>query len=124
MAEKSDGNRKMPKVLSWQDDIATIAGPMRSGDTRESWLARAARKAGITFRQCKALYYGETTDPKYSVGVGIDKAASEARAEALRLAAQFESLAGSLNARDQDFHSEDIAALVNAARSLRGVDRA
>ena len=123
MSEKSDGNRKM-HVLSWHTEIEVIAGPRLAGDTRESWLARAARKAGITFRQCRALYYGETLDPKHSVGSRVQEAAQAARKEAQDLAAQFESIAGSLNAKDADFHSEDVVALVHAARALRGLDSA
>lgn len=123
MSETSDGNRKM-HVLSWHTEIEVIAGPMSSRETRESWLARAARKAGISFRQCKALYYRETIDPKHSVASGVLEAAREARREAQHLAAQYESIAGSLNAKDADFHSEDVVALIHAARSLRGLDSA
>jgi len=111
-------------VLSWQTEIETIAGPRLASDTRESWLARAARRAGITFRQCRALYYRETIDPKHSVGTRVQEAARAARDEARQLASQFESLAGSLNAKDADFHSEDVAALIDAANRLRGLDRA
>lgn len=112
----------MSSALSWQTEIEAIAGPMRSGDTRESWLARAARRAGITFRQAKALYYRETTDPKHSIVVGVITAADAARQEAKQLAAQFESIAGALNAKDADFYSEDVVALIGAARTLRGLD--
>jgi len=123
MSEKSDGVRKVSRVMNWQAEITAIAGPMYPGDTRESWLARAARKAGITFRQCKAMYYGETTDPKWTVASEIVNAAERARQEAQQLAAQFESIAGSLNAKDSDFHCDDITSLIDAARALRGLDR-
>lgn len=112
------------QVLSWHTEIEAIAGPRQASDTRESWLARAARKAGISFRQCRALYYGETTDPKHSIGSRVQSAADQARKEAQELAARFEGIAGALNAKDADFHSEDVVALIHAARALRGVDRA
>lgn len=126
MSESSDGNRKMHRVLNWQVEIETIAGPMLASDTRESWLARAARRASITFRQCKALYYGETADPKHSVASGVIEAAELARREAREMASRFEKLAGSLNANSEiaDRYSDDVVALVQAANRLRGVDRA
>jgi hypothetical protein len=116
----------MPRVLDWQTEIELIAGPMLASDTRESWLARAARRASITYRQCKALYYGETSDPKHSVASGVIEAAELARKEARELASQFESLAGSINANGKitDLYSDEVAALIQAAQRLRGVDRA
>jgi hypothetical protein len=124
VSESQNGKRKMLRVLSWQDEIQVIAGPKLSGDTKESWLARAARKAGITFRQCKALYYNETKDPKASVASSVLLASRQAREEAKSLASQFETLAGAMNAADEDFYSPDVLALIDAARVLRGLDRA
>ena len=43
--------------------IVTLAGERRWHDTRESWLAGAARKAGISYRQAKAFFYGEARNP-------------------------------------------------------------
>ena len=119
MSEKLDGKMS---VIDWQTEIGFIAGPYQGN--RKGWLARAARKSGTAFRQIKALYYGENKDPKFSVAFDVLKAASEARREAQALASKFESLAGALNAKDQDFHCEDVVALIDAARRLRGVDRA
>lgn len=123
MSESSDGIR-MSSAVTFKDDIATLAGPLQPSDTRESWIARAARKARITFRQAKALWYEETTDPKYSVAVNVRSAAEQARKEAGELASRFESIAGGLNAKDQDFYSADVSALIDAARALRGMDSA
>lgn len=122
MPESSDGKCKM-RSIDWQTEIGAIAGPMQIGDTRESWLSRAARRSGATFRQIKALYYGESADPRTSVAIGVLSAAERARREASDLAARFESLAGAMNATDQDFYGEDVLALVHAARRLRGLDR-
>jgi hypothetical protein len=126
VSDSSDGNRKMSRALDWQAEIEVIAGPMLASDTRESWLARAARRASITFRQCKALYYRETADPKHSVASGVIEAAALARKEASELASQFESLAGSINANAKitDVYSDEVVALIQAAQRLRGVDRA
>jgi hypothetical protein len=124
MSEKSDRNCDVYRTLNWQEYIGEVAGPMRPGDTRESWLARAARKSRVSYRQIKALWYGQTTDPRTSTALGVLSAAEKARAEASELASRFESLAGAMNASDQDFFSADVLALIDAARSLRRLDRA
>jgi hypothetical protein len=49
-----------------RDAIRELAGPRDFNDTRESWLNRAARRAGISFRQAKAFHYGETPNPRAS----------------------------------------------------------
>ena len=123
MSERSDGKSEMYSVINWQNQITDIAGTLRTNDTRESWLSRAAHRAGITFRQCKALYYGEMKNPKTTVAVRVLGAAEKARDEAVDLASRFETLAGAMNASDQDFYSADVVALINAARALRGLDR-
>jgi len=119
MLDKSDDKRML---VAWREDIAVLAGPYRPSDTRESWLARAARKARISFRQAKSLWYGECSDPKYSVAISVRGAADQARKEARELASRFETIAGGLNAKDSDFYSEDVHALIDAARALRCMD--
>lgn len=109
------------KVSGMREWVAAVAGPIGWGENRKSWLAKAARLAGVTNRQAKALFYGEITDPEHKAARRMKEAAG--RHEARNLAAQFESLAHSLNVRDADFHSQDVAALISAARSLRNLDR-
>lgn len=110
---------------SMREAIATVAGPRQWSDTRESWLARAARKSGVTFRQAKALFYGEITDPNHLAARRMRDAAIECgRREARSLADRFETIAGGLNATDADFYGADASALIDAARLLRGLDRA
>lgn len=116
MSEKFSGGRCVRELVS------TVAGPRLISDTRESWLRRAARNAGTPFRQAKALFYGEISDPHHRTIALFRDAAG--RNEAKNLAVQFESLAQALNVRDSDFHSPDVAALLNAARALRGLDSA
>lgn len=101
--------------------IEAVAGPRQIYDTRDSWLRRAARNAGSTYRQARALFYGEITDPYHPTVTRFKEAAG--RHEAKRLAEQFEGLAHALRVRDEDFHSADVAALLDAARNLRGLDR-
>jgi hypothetical protein len=118
MSEKLD--EKM-SAIDWAVHIEVIAGPF--GGNRKGWLSRAARKSGATFRQVKALYYGECTNPKTDVAMGVLAAAEKARKEASDQASRFESLAGAMNASDPDFYSADVLALIHAARALRGLDR-
>jgi hypothetical protein len=118
MSEKLD---KHMSTIDWTMQVEAIAGPY--GGNRKGWLARAARKSGATFRQIKALYYGECTNPKTSVAVSVLSAADKARREARDLATQFESLAGAMNASDPDFYCEDVLTLIGAARKIRGMDR-
>lgn len=118
MVRKSRTENGMSAAINWRDQIATIAGPFEGN--RKGWLSRAARKSGATYRQVKALYYGEMTDPKLSVAESVLAAA---KLEAMTLASRFESIAGGLNATDADFHSHDIAALIDAVGRLRGMGR-
>lgn len=101
--------------------ITAVAGPKMDTDNRDSWLRRAARLAGTSYRQARAIYYGEITDPDHRSIQKFKEAAG--RHEAQHLAAQFERLAHALELRDADFHSADRDALISAARALRGLDR-
>lgn len=119
MSEKGSG------VPSVRKEISIVAGPREWGDTRESWLSRVPRRVPtVTFRTVKAIWYGEINDPDHWAARDIRRAAQfiEARREASALADQYEAIAGKLNATDSDFHSEDVSALVHAARILRGLD--
>lgn len=105
MSELFSGSARMREL------IASVAGPRLWSDTRESWLARAARGAGISYRQVKSLWYGEIADVNHR------------SARLMRDAAEkYEALASSLNHRDAEFHREDISALLALARSLRSLD--
>ena len=105
--------------------VAAVAGERGWGETRESWLSKAARRAGISFRAAKAIFYGEITDENHRAARLLrDAAEQKAKDEAATLATRFETIAGAMNASDPDFYSADVAALVYAARTLRGLDRA
>lgn len=60
--------------LTYPEKIARLAGPRHFHDTRESWLGRAAAISGVNYRTVKALFYGETTDPKQSIRDQIESA--------------------------------------------------
>jgi hypothetical protein len=111
--EKSSGLRGL---------LAVVAGPREWTDTRESWLNRAARRAGISFRQAKACFYNEHTNPNSPSARKLRDAAAKAGvAEARALAEQFETIARALDAADADFFSSDRDALLHAAGVLRRV---
>lgn len=119
----------MSMVIDWKNEIGAIAGPFSPNDTKESWLARAARRSSISLRHIKSLYYGHVKDPKHSVASSVLSAAelarkTEARKDASRLATRFETIAGGMNATDPDFYRADVDSLVNAARILREMDSA
>ena len=115
--KRSEGNMR--------ELIAAVAGPVMIQDNRKSWLSRAARNSGLTFRTIKALFYGEITDPYHPAVTRLKETAIDTgRKEARSLATQFETIAGAMNAADPDFYSSDVAALVGAARALRNLDRA
>jgi hypothetical protein len=112
---------KSERFSKVRDLIAAVAGPRTDNDTRETWLRRAARMAGTSYRQAKALFYNEIADPYHPTITKFKEAAG--KHEARIMAEQFERMAVSLDHRDSDFHSQDIAALLGAARALRGLDR-
>jgi hypothetical protein len=114
----------LEKASGLRELLATVAGPRQWSDTRESWLNRAARRAGITFRQAKACFYGELTDPLHPSAQRLRDAARRLGCtEAEGLAEKFETVARSLDAADPDFYGTDCTALVDAARALRGLGR-
>lgn len=119
MSEKTEKRSGAPTM---RDVIAAVAGPRGWSDNRKSWLDRAARRAEISFRACKALYYGEITDPEHKAARRMLAAARRAgMQEAQALADRFDSIARSMNDTDSNSYSADVAALLHAARLLRGV---
>lgn len=116
-------SEKMSAAVNWQDEIGDIAGPFDGN--RKGWLARAARSANVPLRQIKALFYGESDDPKLSVGMKIISAAEQARLNKARkdaavLAGIYRQHAQALAAKDPDHNRGEIDALVTAARILGG----
>lgn len=97
---------EMHVALEMKQSIVLLAGTRQPEDTRESMIARAARRAGISFRQAKSFFYGETTNPRSGVvervRAAIDNAnaAQEAKArdESTRIREQIALLEQRLNA--------------------------
>jgi hypothetical protein len=107
----------------WRQEVVWVCGPRLETDTRESWFARGAKKCGVGWRQLKALFHREVTDPKYSIGERVKIAAAEARGEALKHAAQLEVLVGRMQHTDPDFFCEEINQALFQINRLRPVDR-
>lgn len=87
---------EMTVAAEMKEAMTVLAGQRLPSDTRESMLARAARRAGISYRQAKTFFYGESTDPRASVvervRAAINKANTDqeakARAEYIEISGQ------------------------------------
>jgi hypothetical protein len=113
-------------LRTMREEIAVLAGPRDWGDTRESWLARAADKLqNVPYRMVKSFFYGEIIDENHWAAREIRRAAklAKARQEATAIEVQYQTIIEGLNARDPDFHREDIAALISVLRQMRGENR-
>ena len=120
MQDKSDGKKMIQ--TDWRQEVVWVCGPRLETDTRESWFARGARKAGVEWRQIKALFHGEVIDPKYSIGARVKAAAAQAKREALEHAAEVHKLVSRLHHTDPDFYSEEIASHIDALHQIRSLD--
>lgn len=102
---------------SMRNLVIAVGGPMEATDNRKRWLQRIAERTGLSLRVVKAVWHEEQisaeTERKLKLAAG--------KHEAANLAVRFEYLAQSLRHRDQDFHGEDVAALIHAAHALRGM---
>jgi hypothetical protein len=111
--------------MSVREAISIVAGPRKWGDTRDSWLARASdRLDGVSFRTLRSLWYGSICEGHWAAReVRRQAELIEARKEAQMLAADYEKIARGMDENDPSVHREDVAALLQAARILRDLDR-
>jgi hypothetical protein len=113
-----------PNNLSGRQLIAA-AVPRSEFDNRKSWLSRAARAAGVSYRQARALFYGEINDEDHRTVTRFKRAAErQAKSDAARLADEFASIANGLAHSDPDFYGADIDSLRAACDALRALGRA
>jgi hypothetical protein len=116
MPESSDGkteNVTMSVALEMKSSIVSLAGARSDCDTRESMIARAARRAGIGYRIAKAFYYGETANPRSDAVEKVRAAVRQtqeqkARREASELAIQIARLEATLRAIHPDLDRQDL----------------
>jgi nucleotide-binding universal stress UspA family protein len=66
-------------VVRARDMLCDLSGPRGWNDTRESWLARGARKAGLSARRARALFYAEPIRLSADEYLAIEKAYQNAR---------------------------------------------
>jgi hypothetical protein len=113
--------------MSVRDAMISIAGKPGYGE-QPRWLEKVADAANISKRAARSLWRGEIQSDNHRAARAVKEAAYRrqlelARRDARSLANQYQSIADALNAKDPDFHREDIAALISAARALSNVDR-
>ena len=57
--------KRMNSIASeTREYLIAIAGDRLWSETREAWLARAARQCGISFRSARSLFYGTMPNPR------------------------------------------------------------
>lgn len=94
-----------------RDMLCELSGPRGWNDTRESWLARGARRAGLTLRRARAIFYQEPIRLEADEYLQIErtwKAASQAVETASDLA------------RDADVRAGDRSRVAGALPEDRG----
>lgn len=112
--------QKMEKSI--QELVAEVAGGRTWTDNRKSWLQKAARRAGLSYRSMRALWYGEITDTSRAAKMlRMTADRLTAQQEVGRLAKTFEAIALRLHAKDADFFGPDVSALSEAARKMRSM---
>lgn len=131
MSEKSSGKseiRFMSAVAEAAFRLRRIAEPRPVGDRVKAAINRAAQRVGMPAERVKALWYGETRLVRAEEMDAIRRAdrareAKEqtARDQAAALGMLFAGVAERLRTGDEDFHREDVAALLDAARALGAV---
>ncbi len=101
------------KVSDLRALVNIVAGPRTWADTRDSWLARAARRAKISHRAAKAIWYGEITDPEHRA------------AHRLRLAVDRLGLvAEGLKQVAPEFSPADVSTYLHLAERIRALENA
>ncbi len=111
----------MSEKASMRNLVEAVAGPRTWSDTRQSWLNRAARRSGLSFRTIKGIWYGEITDESHAAIQLLRRTANDTSPEVL--AQRLETLARGMVTTDANFYRADVRALIDAVRALRGLDR-
>lgn len=70
----------VPAIELARDMLCDLSGPRGWHDTRESWLARGARRAGLTLRRARAVFYQEPIRLTADELLGIMRAHESAHA--------------------------------------------
>lgn len=110
--------------MSVREAMITLAGGPPAYGAQARWLSNVATKVGASYRTARSLWLNEIKNPDHWAAREVRRQAEleKARREASALASTFENIAGGTNA-NTNLSSSDVAALVHAARILRGMDR-
>lgn len=134
MAEKAStktekSEQHMFGELTGREAIVAIAGGRSDADNRESMIRRAAVRAGISYRQAKGLYYGETKDPRASVAQRLTEALHRYAQGALRHAREeyqetdTDQLVSNALVADAELRSAVVALVLEKLSRPRSEDR-
>jgi hypothetical protein len=68
VADRASKSKIMSEIaIEMRKAIIALAGERGWGETRERWLERAARQAGVSYRTAKSIFYSELRDPRTSI---------------------------------------------------------
>jgi hypothetical protein len=111
--------------MSAREAMIELAGRPPMHGELERWLLDVSKTAGLSFRTTRSIWNNEIKKPDHLAVKELKRMAAieSSRREAALLAQRFETIARGLHAKDADFHSEDVSALLHAARIVRGLDR-
>ena len=130
-SSKNSGIRFVSAVAEAAFRLRRIAEPCPVGDRVKAAIDRAARRVGLPTQRVENLWYGEARLVKAEEMDAIRRADEarltkerSAREQAAELGALFAGVAERLRTQDEDFHRDDIASLVDAARILGAPHRA
>lgn len=127
--EKSSGVRIVTALANEMHvKLVALCGPRSWFENRESWLARGAKIAGITYRAARSCFYKEADYPHVRtverVRAAHAKQEAIAREEYRKLSALIASIETRMAQGDPDFHSSQAHAMREALRMAGGMDRA
>lgn len=112
--------------MSVREAMITLGDGVPGYGELPRWLRTVARHANISFRTARSLWNNEIKNPDHLAAREIKRLAQlkEARRDALMVAEFFDRRAAALSSIDADFHRSEIDAFVEAARAIRGLNRA
>jgi hypothetical protein len=134
MSEKSSKNSGIAFVSAVAEAafrLRRIAEPRPVGDRVKAAIDRAARRVGLPVSRVENLWYGEARavraeemDAIRRADVAREAKEQTARDQAAALGVLFAGVAERLRQVDPNFHRDDVAGLLDAARALGALDRA
>jgi hypothetical protein len=113
--------RTCPKVLGASVNLKQLAEPFTRGDKIKAMIARAARRAGLSYWRAFDLWYAKARRVEPYELAAIETALQakrdeEARNEFRELKTRLLRLESRLVQTDAEFHREDISALQSTVR--------